>query len=191
MKLTMQSSTVVCSMENKNSDFLSCCSGAFDGFENGKLKMLYDEPSKYDDAAHAAEWNMWRLKDIIRYASRYKVEVDEAVVEYCEYLERLYCEYDAQKRKKEEEAQKRDKWKRLCANGCKGCDNLAYYVDIPICKITGEALKERNVQEYTDGVLRLFNSVPFPSESCPFNINKNKENKDERISEACASAVEA
>ena len=187
MKLLVENDVVVCSLENKNSEFLSACAGLFDGFYNDKLKMYWDDAKRWNipDEAAAAKWNTQRLSEIIRNAKRYKVEIDDRVEQFLCQLQTLSKELEVRNRALQEEQELRDKWARLCANGCGKCQNLVYDIDLPICKPTGEILEEKNVQKYIGGVLHLFNLEPFPSENCPFNINKKQGANNERLSETC------
>ncbi len=188
MKLSIDNGSVVCSLENKNGAFLSACSGMFDGFLHGKLKMYYDNPQEFYKPDYVTEDNYLRLKTILRYALRYGVSADSAVTEYFERLSEEVNEIKARRKQAEERELAYRNWERLCKNGCGKCRYLTYFIDEPKCKKTGATLAERNVQDYDEnGVLRLFNFKPFPSDECPFNIKNNKENNYERISEACGS----
>lgn len=174
MKITMEAGAVVCSLEEKNSNFLSACGDIFDGFQNGKLK-LFIGLSKDETEVITAELNYGQVKELLRAADRYSIPVDAAVREYAERLESIYRERQARKRAREELNRQRQRYELLCAKGCGGCPDLCYDIDLPICKKTGEILKEENKPKYIGGVLRLFNLVAVPSENCPFNISNDKE----------------
>lgn len=172
MKLSVEHGEVVCSLDNKNGEFLWACTGLFDGFLNGKLKMYKDKPEEWAHPEAAVKYNAKRLEEILRNARKYGVEAEESVEVYNSELQALAREIEARERALKEEQALQEKWLRLCKNGCGRCRNLAYDVDLPICKRTGEILKEKNAERYVGGVLHLFNPEPFPSEDCPFNINK-------------------
>lgn len=163
MKLTMDSGTVTCSLEEKNSAFLSACAGMFEGYLNGKLKI------NLFDGNEASEANVNLLRTLIGIACRYGIEIAEEVNEYYERLNTLAYE---RRRALEEEKERAEKWERLCKHGCGNCPHLYYVIDVPKCKETGEKLEEKNVPKAVDGVMQLFRFVAFPSENCPFNNKK-------------------
>lgn len=190
MKLSVENGNVLCSLENKNGGFLWACYGLFDGFLNGKLKMYWDNPEEWRVPDTATLYNAERLEDILRYAKKYGVEADEAVEAFNRGLQSKAAEIKARRLAGQEHAKQCERWERLCKSGCGKCRNLAYDIDLPICKQTGLILEEKNVGKYIGGVLHLFNLEPFPSEECPFNINKKQGATNERISEACGSKVQ-
>ena len=69
MKLLIEQGNVVCTLENKNHDFLHDCHPRFSGYQGDKLKM-YESGTESDYA---------RLKTIVGYAEHYGVEVIEEV----------------------------------------------------------------------------------------------------------------
>ncbi|MDE6442364.1 MAG: hypothetical protein K2L12_06415 [Clostridia bacterium] len=188
MKLTMDNGAVTCSLDNKNSSFLFECTGMFDGFLNGKLKMYWDDPEEFYMPDAATVYNAERLEDMLRIANRYGIEVNEAVEAFNRKLQFRVAEIKA-RRAAEQECRKQ--WERLCKSGCGRCSDLAYDIDLPVCKKTGEVLEEKNFQKYIGGVLHLFNLEPFPSENCPFNIIEKQGAINERLSETCGSPVKA
>ena len=179
MKLSIDSGTVVCSLNNKNSEFLSACAGwgIWDGYLNGKLKMRLDKPEKSLDPDYARETNAQRIKTLLLKAHSYGIETDECVIEFNEQLQSIAEDVKARQRAREEEQKQREHWERLCRSGCGKCEYLTYYIDVPICEKTGTELEEKNVQKFKGGVLHLFNFEPFPSENCPFNksIKRSKQ----------------
>lgn len=69
---------------------------------------------------------------------------------------------------KEKEIERQAKWENLCKYGCGNCKNLCYTIDIPVCKKTGEVLREINSPIYSGNVLNLFNLIPIPSNNCDY-----------------------
>lgn len=187
MKISLDSGTVVCSLENKNSEFLSTCTGLFDGFLNGNLKMRWENQEEWYEPDGAMECNAETLKYILIYAKVYGIEVDVTVEEFNTVLQVKSSEIKARERAEEEYQKAQEIWQNKCCNGCGKCKELAYNIDLPICKQTGEILKEKNVQKHIGGVLRLFNFEPFPSENCPFNISKKQGEHNEHLREYCGS----
>ena len=86
-----------------------------------------------------------------------------------------------------EEARKAEaKWQILCKYGCDRCENKRRCGDDYFCKASGDLLPERNIPGPSGRVFQLFNYTAFPTENCPFNINKNKEK--ENVSEGTKKA---
>lgn len=85
--------------------------------------------------------------------------------------------YELYKIEEEKEAQRRakDKWQELCKYGCGRCPNKMRSGDDHICVATKEILHETNVPTSYGKVNYLFNYVAFPTENCPYNVNKPKE----------------
>ena len=189
MRLSIDSGNVVCSLDNKNSEFLSACSGwgLWDGYFHGQLKMQWDKLEESHDPDYALEKNAQRLKKILSNARNYGIEIDVAVHAFNDELQSAWEGIKAKREALMLEEQLREDWARLCRNGCGKCKNLTYDIDLPICKKTGEILEEKNVQKYMGGVLHLFNLEPFPSDTCPFNVNVKKGATNERLSETCVS----
>ena len=190
MKLSVENGNVLCSLENKNGGFLWACYGLFDGFLSGKLKMYWDNPEEFRNPDTATLFKAERLEDILRYAKKYGVEADETVTTFNLELQTKVTHIKACRLVELKYLQQCERWERLCKSGCGKCQNLAYDIDLPICKQTGLILEEKNVGKYIGGVLHLFNLEPFPSEECPFNINKKQGATNERISEACGSKIQ-
>lgn len=190
MRLSLDNGTVVCSLENKNAEFLHACFGIFDGFLNGKLKIAWEDSKAWTEPDTAQLYNAKRLAELLRQSQIYGIVIDDAVKGFNTALQSVADAIIARRRAAVEEREQIKRWERLCANGCGECRYLTYDLDLTICKKTGTILEEKNIQKYIGGVLRLFNFEPFPSKECPFNINKNKEQKHECLSEACFSSAE-
>ena len=187
MKISIDNGSVVCSLENKNGEFLSVCTGLFDGFLKGKLKMRWEDPAKWYEPDGAMELNAVNLNDILRNAKIHGIEVDAAVEEFNAVLQAKLSHIRACERAEEEYRRAQEKWAYKCKNGCGKCHELTYDIDLPICKQTGEILKEKNIPKDISGVRYLFNLEPFPSEDCPFNINKKQGEHYEHLREHCGS----
>lgn len=190
MRLSLDNGTVVCSLENKNAEFLHACFGIFDGFLNGKLKIAWEDSKAWAEPDTAQLYNAKRLEELLRQSQIYGIVIDDAVKGFNTALQSVADSIIARRHAAVEEREQIKRWERLCANGCGECRYLIYDMDLPICKKTWTNLEEKNIQKYIGGVLRLFNFEPFPSKECPFNINKNKEQKHECLSEACFSSAE-
>ena len=76
---------------------------------------------------------------------------------------------------KEERREAEAKWQSLCKYGCGRCKHRKRCGDDYFCKASGDMLPEKNVPGPNGRVFQLFNYTAFPTENCPFNINKNKE----------------
>ncbi len=188
MRLSIENGAVVLSQERKNIHFLNECYGLFSGAINGKQKMYWLGQEAAHCADYAIESNARNLSYIVACAKLCGDSGAFPTVEIDEEVTRLNTELQAKARaikerrradklqqQREEEA--RQKWERLCKNGCGKCINLAYDVDIPICRQTGQKLEERNVPQVIRRIHYCFKPEPFPSERCPFNINKKNKEK--------------
>ena len=186
MRLSIENGAVVLSQENKNIHFLNECYGLFSGEINGKQKMYWLDPEDENCAANAIESNARNLHYIVACAKSGgnsdvfpAVVIDEEVLQLNTALQAearaIKERRRADKFQQQREEEARQKWAKLCKNGCGKCLNLAYDVDIPMCRQTGQELEEKNVSQVIRGIHYCFKLEPFPSEGCPFNINKNKE----------------
>ncbi len=191
MRLSIENGAVVLSSENRNNLFLNECHGLFKDEADGKQKMYWLGSESAHCADCATEYNAETLKQILLNAKLYgsgnsarifgNVEIDSEVLRFNADLQAKAAVIKNRRRAEElqrcEEAESREKWLRLCTNGCGKCVNLAYDIDIPICRQTGQELEERNVPQVIRRIHYCFKPEPFPSERCPFNfnINKNKE----------------
>ena len=174
MKLSIDGGAVVCSLENKNSAFLSACHGILDGWLHGKLKMVWDDVSKYKSPDYAVEENCERLGELLKSAEKYGVEWDETVaLKYAELTSEVQ-EIKARRQALKEAQEREEKWARLCTRGCGSCGYKRRIEDDFKCLATGEYLQEKNVSGINRGMHILFNYVAFPSENCPYKINKKQ-----------------
>ncbi|AWW06092.1 MAG: histone H2A type 1-B/E-like protein [Caudoviricetes sp.] len=183
MRLSIENGAVVLSQENKNTPFVNGCYGMFECCADGKQKMYWLDPEQAHCADNAIVYNAETLNLILINAKFSRlfgtIEVDEEVLQLNAKLQAeatlIKERRRADKLQTEREEENRRKWSYLCKHGCGKCANLAYDIDIPICRQTGQELEEKNVPGLIKGTHYCFNWAPFPSESCHFNINKNKE----------------
>ena len=122
------------------------------------------------------------------------IEVKDSVKKYAADMEAKCIKLRKAEEAKAEALAAKDKWERLCKTGCGRCENKKRCGDDFKCVVSGDYLEEMNVPRYDYGTYYPFNLEAFPSENCPYNINKKQgENNDgtERVSEACASAATA
>ena len=76
---------------------------------------------------------------------------------------------------KEQQRRANEKWQELCKYGCSNCHNKVRKGDDYFCGATGELLPEKNQPKDFGRVHYPFNNEAFPTENCPYNLNKNKE----------------
>ena len=88
---------------------------------------------------------------------------------------------------KEKERERQTKWESLCKNGCQYCNSLRRCGDDYICTQSKNLLPEKTVTEILYGQYRLFNK-PFPTDNCPYNVNKPKGVKNEHLREYCRNS---
>lgn len=106
------------------------------------------------------------------------VEIDSSFTELCEATEKRCNELRAIEEEKEEQLKAEAKWQNLCKYGCDRCEHKRRSGDDYFCNASGDMLPEKNVPGPSGKVFQLFNYTAFPSENCPYNINKNKEIKN-------------
>lgn len=80
--------------------------------------------------------------------------------------------YDAELAK-EKERERHAEWELLCKSGCSGCKNLCRCGDDYFCVSSKEMLPKKNVPGVSRGRYVLFDYKPFPTDSCPFNVNQS------------------
>lgn len=66
------------------------------------------------------------------------------------------------------------RWGLLCENGCGGCPKKYRCGDDQFCLASGDLLPETAVPGFKNSVYQLFNYEAFPTENCPYNVNKNQ-----------------
>lgn len=109
----------------------------------------------------------------------YLIEISDDIKQYLDKLQEQCDELREAERIREQreraEAEAKALWKAKCEHGCGRCPNLRRCDDDFKCMATEEYLNEKNVRGYVGNTYLLFNWVPFPTDNCPFNINKIKE----------------
>lgn len=167
MKVFMENDKVVCSLDDKNKQFLRDCYLIFDGFQNGHLKMRES----------GIETDYKRLKAIVTNAYIDGVEVSDEVTERLNTLKAQAEEAYMNRRREEERRKRQSTYEYKCKNGCdcKQMEAIDWESDgyIYRCKATGKVLEKKNIPTYgPDGVYYLFNWVSVPSEDCPYNAKE-------------------
>lgn len=172
MKICILDGIIVCSLENRNSEFLSETSGCFDDFHEYNLKLRTDD--------FRTEFNS--LKTIIIAADKHGIEVSKAVRKiyhlYSEWQGNIEREREEQRRIEAieaEERKKREEWLSLQKNGCRGCENCrAISLDDDYkCLASGDMLPVENRPGYEGLTYHLFNLKPFPTDGCPYRYETN------------------
>lgn len=157
-------------VQNEYYDFLRSCSCRWERTLKPKIKRIAFQRNDRDELYDLSElrsltgnayYAARRLKfiDISDTVKRFMDELDERIHVLTEQLEAKRLE---EKRKK--------RWKDVCKFGCGGCGNLRRCEDDYICGASGELLPERNIPGNVGAVYRIFNYVPFPTDSCPLNV---------------------
>lgn len=171
MKLLFEQGRVVCTLENKNHNFLHDCYLLFDGFQNDRLKMHES----------GAESNYKRLKALISHAEHYGVEVTEGVYKRLAELKEASEKIEQERIKTEKEKRREKFWEKLSTEGCGNCPYkkaIAWEDDgyVHKCRVTGEELRKENKPTYgADGIYYLFHLVTMPSEKCPYKVERRAE----------------
>lgn len=172
MKIEIDGGAIVCSLEDKNKAFLSACAGLFDGFLDGKLKLEW-QPEDEKAPAAAISVNVYRLETLLENAQKYGICVGQTVFDKLAVMRKrlnIICLPTAAQSNCNEQL----KWQRLCKNGCGSCKNLRRWNDDHFCAASGDLLEEKNCPAIVNGIYHVVNFAAFPSESCPFNIDKTK-----------------
>lgn len=117
------------------------------------------------------------LSNIEKFCSLAKwnnIEIDDSVNLYINDLKEK-CDRLRKIEEAKEEARKRiEKWKDVCKDGCTFCSNLSRWGDDYMCKESGDTLPEQPAPKYYGDIYYFCNTAPFPTENCPFNVNKIK-----------------
>lgn len=170
MKLLIEQGNVVCTLENKNHDFLHDCYPRFTSYQGDKLKM--HESGIESDYA--------RLKTIVGYAERHGVEVSEEVRERLSQLKQRAEEAEEKRYLEEERRKKQRHWEELKKNGCGRCEHCRAtgFEDEYICEAANCELEveNRSVYDYKRQINYLFVLTPMPTKECPYNTERRVEN---------------
>lgn len=102
------------------------------------------------------------------------IEIDESFTEFIEQNRKRCEELRAVEVAKEEAARAKREWEDKCKYGCGRCEYKRRCEDDYVCAASGDILPEENKPCDYGKVHYLFNSVAFPTDSCPFNIDKKK-----------------
>lgn len=126
--------------------------------------------------------NIQQFKSLLSFcevhAKYNSVEIEESFKELLKSTEKQCKELRAIEEKKEEQLKAEAKWQNLCKYGCDRCEHKRRCGDDYFCNASGDMLPEKNVPGPGGRVFQLFNYTAFPTENCPYNINKNKEIKN-------------
>ena len=151
---------------------------------------LYSWSTPYGNATRLRS----HLRSCLSSARCNDVEISPDIEKYIEAVDKRCAELLEVEKAKERALAEKDKWERLCKGGCGRCENKARCGDDYICRASGDLLEEKNVPVNSGRIHVLFNYEAFPSENCPYNINKKQGENNvgtERLSETCASAAKA
>ncbi len=132
----------------------------------------YEWTTEYDNARRFESL----LKDCFYKAKAYSLieiaqEVEELLVQTAKHCRELY-EAEVEK---EQAAKRKAEWERKCTYGCGSCEQKIRIGDDKACVATGDILPEKNVPKSYGKTAYLFNNEAFPTENCPYNVNKMKE----------------
>lgn len=188
MRVKIKDGKVVCEMKDpieQKHEFLSACYFCLDGFDgHGNLKLWEYDDVKMTPLGMAHE-SIWPLEDLINNAEKFGVPVDDEVRELLNQRKEEEEEIIRQYKLKDEEFNKREKWRSLCKHGCGLCKNKKRRVfgdDVNwICTATGQYCEEKNEPYYDGNVWRLFNLSAYPNEQCPYKAEPIDETDEEYI----------
>jgi hypothetical protein len=104
-----------------------------------------------------------------------EIEISDDFKPFLDKLEETCVELQKVEREKEQAREAEMKWKNVCKFGCGGCEHNKRWNDDRICEATGDILPERTVPKNRGKTFYPFNLEAFPTDKCPFNVNKDKE----------------
>jgi hypothetical protein len=169
MRVEIKDGKVVCELINKNHDFLADCGSLFDGYYGfGYLKMI---EVKTKDRDHDVLGFFKYLYYIVSAAQRYEVEVASEVYELLSDYQTAAEEIETRWKMQDEDYAKREKWQKLCKNGCDGCHYLCMDGDDYRCYATKALLPEKNCPQ--TGYKIVWRA--FPSDECPYKAEQIEE----------------
>lgn len=76
---------------------------------------------------------------------------------------------------KEQALKRKAEWERKCENGCGSCEHKMRIGDDYFCGAIDELLHEKNISANYGKMHYPFIIEAFPTDSCPYNVNKIKE----------------
>ncbi len=155
------------------------------------VRMKYTTSPLYSDYDKAYE-----RKELVSncYYTALRHDYIEISKDFKAYMQELDERYEALRGieiEKENLRKAEEQWQLLCEHGCGRCKNKQRWGDDFMCAATSDFLPEVNVPKNIGKVHYLFNYEAFPTDNCPFNIKKIKEEFNERLSEACSGSAEA
>lgn len=174
MRIETDGNEIVCSLEDKNKAFLSACAGMFDGFLHGKLKLDQLVSKEAPNESDCLGTNVYWIERLLENAQKHGISVGQSVFDRLEAMKNRLneiCPPIVAQPIKANVLQ----WQRLCKNGCGTCKSLRRWNDDHFCAASGDLLEEKNRPGIVNGLYHIVNFEPFPSENCPFNINKTRE----------------
>lgn len=173
MKVKVQGDKIVVTTENRNDVFnwrirelVSMDTG--DAVRYSKAYPL----EKVHDIYEICEYDFSLVDGLVRVAEACGVEVEQAVIERRDELDRQRHELFEKKLREREEREKRENWQYHQKYGCNMCKNLCMHTDVFYCRKTGKELETKRQPKF-DGwtnTFYLFNLEPFPSTDCPLKV---------------------
>lgn len=170
MKVKVQGDKIVVTTENRNDNFNWLIRSLVAIDTGAKIRISKAYPlGKVHDIYEISEHDFSIVNGLVRAAESCGIEVEPAVIERRDELDRQRHELFEKKRRDREEREKREHWKYLQKHGCDGCKNLCMHTDVFYCRKTGKELETKRQPKF-DGwtnTFYLFNLDPFPSADCP------------------------
>lgn len=176
MKIYIEKRRIVCSTDEIKRDYWYRAEyKLFVGGVNYNPRYATIEPVGYEyKTSEEANADLSKLSEILRLAAEYGIEADEPVYKYRDELQAVYGGLYAAEQAERDNRKRQAEWETRRRFGCGHCKSLCYRIDAPVCKETGELLTEKNEPCYADGTYYLFHFVPYPSEMCPYNLQKSE-----------------
>lgn len=176
MILTLIRGQVVCSLEQKNSAYLADCTDLYKGYySSGYLKFNAPFSADYrtEDEYVIEYYN--RLKLLIELSEKHGITIAESIRQLAERGKARVDGILNRRKVADEYFQKLEKWKKLQANGCDGCQHLCRCADDFMCWASKDLLPERNEPE--NGYLFVWRA--YPTDNCPYKITDGQYSEKE------------
>lgn len=170
MRVEVQDGKIVVTTENRNDIFNWGIRNLVSMDTGEKVRYSKAYPIGTVHATYAtSEHDFGWVNGLIREAKACDIEVEQAVIDRRDELDRQRRELFEKEKREREEQRRTEHWKYAQKYGCGNCKKLRQDIDRFYCAGCGEELKTQ-VQRKFDGwtnTVYLFGIEPYPSEKCP------------------------
>lgn len=145
MKIYVKNNRIVCSLENKNSNFWY--GAEYKYFVGGvrydtRYALVRSMDYQYKTLREASD-DLKTLTDMLRDAERHNIEIDEAVYEWRKRLQSKVSELLVIDQAAKEKVKRREQWELKCKHGCGRCRTFVTMWTTRSAKRPGSRWKQR------------------------------------------------